>query len=106
MNVKRYMECGTVRPNRPCPHMSLDGCQLIGGCQPVLVLCEGCKRIEEYPEASYCAVAPQPLRKWANGKVCNMATHIEREQVVAAKKINPLKASKKARRAATKAEKQ
>lgn len=98
MSRKKYMECGTTRPRRECPFMTLDGCTWPGGCQPILVLCEGCGRIEECPDGLYCNATPQPLLKWGEHKKCNMATHIQRSKVVSKTKMNPLKASKKKRK--------
>jgi len=93
MGKHRYMECGTIRPGRPCPFMTLDGCDFEGGCQPILVLCEGCKHVEEWPDGLYCGAYPQPLIKWRT--ICNTATHLKKRVEPQEKKVNPIKKSKR-----------
>lgn len=66
-------------------------------CQPIIDKCEGCERTTEYEGAKYCKSYPVPERKWS-GRVCNFATHAKIETASDGKKVNPLKASKRAAR--------
>jgi hypothetical protein len=63
--------------------------------QEVIDKCKGCKRINE----SYCCTAYEnPVEKWRVGN-CPLCTTIHRMmQDDTKKKVNPLKASKKARK--------
>lgn len=61
---------------------------------PIIDKCEGCDRIREFDGQQFCSSYPLPERKWAGGR-CNFATHAK-AQTVAAAKVNPLKASKRA----------
>ena len=65
--------------------------------QPIVPQCEGCGRVEMTDEVGYCSVYRNPEYKWSVG-ACNTATHVKSEVVMSAKKLNPLKASKKAAR--------
>ena len=56
--------------------------------------CEGCSNVIEHDGKSYCKSYKDPAAKWMFGQ-CNLATHVIRK-IEEAKKINPLKASKKA----------
>lgn len=60
---------------------------------PVVEQCAGCERIRLFEEEQFCGSYPNPARKWANGR-CNFSTHAK--AAVAAAKVNPLKASKRA----------
>lgn len=62
---------------------------------PVVEQCAGCNRAQEFEGASYCSAYPNPARKWALGN-CNFATHITNVVGGSGKKVNPLKASKRA----------
>lgn len=64
--------------------------------QPVVEKCEGCDRVRTFEEQQFCGSYPNPAKKWFDGR-CNFATHIKTESGKAAK-VNPLKASKRARR--------
>ncbi len=66
-----------------------------GEFQAVVEKCEGCERIIEVESARYCKAYTSPEAKWRLG-ICNFATHVKPEITVAAAKINPLKASKRA----------
>jgi len=78
--------------------MSNRGCTFNGGsCHPVIESCEGCARIVEYSGKKFCSAAPEPHSKWVRS-LCNLATHVKREEIKVIEKINPLKASKRAAR--------
>ncbi|NDY42016.1 hypothetical protein G3N55_04015 [Dissulfurirhabdus thermomarina] len=94
------MECTTKRPGDECGFMTAKGCTFLGGaCFEVVEQCEGCGRIVQREEGRFCAVYPHPAAKWRRG-VCNFATHARPEVAkdAAGKKINPLKAAKRAAR--------
>lgn len=61
---------------------------------PVVEQCNGCDRVREFEGEQFCSSYPVPSSKWVGGR-CNFATHVKAE-VVAAAKVNPLKASKRA----------
>ena len=63
--------------------------------QPVIEKCEGCERIVSTDSGNYCRAYISPEAKWRLG-MCNYATHVKPEVVIATVKINPLKASKRA----------
>ena len=63
--------------------------------QPVVEKCEGCDRIREFEGENFCSSYASPASKWSGGR-CNFATHVK-VQVAAAAKVNPLKASKRAK---------
>ncbi len=77
--------------------MSVDTTAQLTQPQPVVAQCEGCKRTETVGSEVRCLVFLNPVYKWSVG-ACNMATHVQSEVVQSAKKLNPLKASKKAAR--------
>ena len=79
--------------------MSAKGCSYNGGiCHEIVEQCNGCNRTRELSNAWYCTACPDPSLKWKNGN-CNLATHVKTATTVeSATKINPLKASKRARR--------
>ncbi len=88
--------CSTVKPEKSCVFMKKSGCSYNGGaCHPVVDNCEGCNNIEAVSQGNYCGIFAEPDIKWDGGN-CNMATHVssEKEEAVA-KKVNPLKASKR-----------
>ncbi len=92
------MICETVRKGQDCPFMSKKGCTFNGGsCKEVVEMCNGCNRMTEYGEGWYCTASPQPSMKWKLGN-CNLATHIVAEAAAAQAKVNPLKASKRAKK--------
>jgi hypothetical protein len=70
-----------------------------GACSEIVEKCEGCARIIEMEDKKYCAVYPQPASKWRKG-ICNFATHVKKElpKDDSGKKVNPLKAAKRAAR--------
>jgi hypothetical protein len=65
-------------------------------CKPIIKKCQGCERTREYGEELYCKSYMWPALIWRRGP-CAMATHIAKEKVKE-QKINPLKASKKAKK--------
>ena len=94
------MECQTNRRGENCNFMTAKGCSFQGGaCYPVVEQCEGCAKVVEYETGRFCAVYPHPEMKWRKGP-CNFATHVKREieKDASGKKINPLKAAKRAAR--------
>ncbi len=94
------MECTTLRPGAECTFMGKNGCTYAGGaCFEIVEKCEGCGRIVTYGSAKFCAVYPQPAAKWQRG-ICNFATHVKKEvpKDASGKKVNPLKAAKRATR--------
>jgi hypothetical protein len=89
------MNCATVKEGKYCSFMSAAGCSYNGGrCLTIIEGCAGCDRVSTFPSGDYCASYPNPAVKWEFGK-CNFATHIKVEKVEQ-KKVNPLKASKRA----------
>jgi hypothetical protein len=90
------MQCTTNRPGMECGFMSGKGCGYSGGaCHPIVEACQGCDRTVTVGEVTYCKTYPDPAAKWRFG-ACNFATHIKSESKEDGKKINPLKASKRA----------
>ncbi len=90
------MNCQTVKEGIDCVFMSKRGCEFNGGmCHTVIEECDGCNKIVEFPTGKYCSSAADPAAKWVRG-LCNLATHIKKEEKVEALKVNPLKASKRA----------
>lgn len=88
------MNCSTVKEGVYCSFMTGSGCSFNGGrCHPVIENCEGCDKVTAYSSGSYCASFPNPNVKWEFGR-CNFASHLKTEKVEA-KKLNPLKASKR-----------
>ncbi len=93
------MICTTIREDVECAFMTKEGCGFNGGqCHTIVEQCEGCKSVVDFPSGKYCRVSPDPGGKWAFGP-CNLASHLDRKKVVADRKINPLKASKRAQKA-------
>lgn len=66
-----------------------------GAFNPAVEKCEGCDRTIEVESTKYCKTYVSPEAKWRLG-ICNFATHVKPELVVAKIKVNPLKASKRA----------
>jgi len=91
------MKCTTTREGYDCNFMTAEGCSYNGGtCHPAIEACQGCDRTVTQGEMVYCKSYPDPAAKWRYG-VCNFATHVKGEMKEAVK-LNPLKASKRARR--------
>ena len=91
------MVCQTIKAGTECIFMAKGGCTYNGGkCHPVVEQCQGCDRIIQYPNGSYCNSYSEPRLKWTNGS-CNFATHVKKVQnnTGPVKKLNPLKASKR-----------
>jgi hypothetical protein len=90
------MLCTTIKDGVDCVFMSANGCTYNSArCHPIIDHCDGCARVGEFPTGKYCGAAPDPAAKWVRG-LCNIATHIKKEEKVEALKVNPLKASKRA----------
>jgi len=68
-------------------------------CQEIIDKCEGCGRIIVQAEKKLCSVYSMPAAKWRKG-LCNFATHVKLEvpKDEKGKKVNPLKAAKRAAR--------
>ena len=60
---------------------------------PIAPQCTGCDRVK----GEVCSTYVDPPSMWLEGD-CIMATHIKREAAAAERKLNPLKASKRASR--------
>ena len=92
------MLCTTVRKDQECPFMTASGCSYKGGiCHETVDACEGCGRKTEFAAGWFCSACPEPTTKWKSGH-CNLATHVSHAAASNQQKINPLKASKRARR--------
>jgi hypothetical protein len=92
------MICTTIKESAECPFMSAKGCSYNEGiCHQIVEQCQGCNRGAEYSAGWYCSACPDPSAKWKNGN-CNMASHVSAAAGSTKAKINPLKASKRARR--------
>lgn len=92
------MICTTVRNGVDCSFMKKNGCSYNGGsCIAIAEQCKGCDRTINFESGVYCGVAPEPALKWKNG-ICNMATHIKAAVATPQAKVNPIKASKRARK--------
>ena len=48
----------------------------------------------EIPEVRRCLAYINPVAKWENGKICPLATHVERKVEEEKKHIDPIKLSK------------
>jgi hypothetical protein len=89
------MNCATLKEGTYCSFMTASGCSFNGGrCYVIVENCQGCDRVSKQATGEYCSSFPNPAIKWEFGK-CNFATHIKVEKLEA-KKLNPLKASKRA----------
>lgn len=66
-------------------------------CSEIIDKCEGCGRILTQDDKRFCSVYPTPASKWKKG-LCNFATHAKLEvpKDDTGKKVNPLKAAKRA----------
>jgi len=90
------MVCQTVKAGVECIFMTERGCTYNGGrCYPIVEECQGCERVQEFPDGLYCQVYSEPRLKWLKGR-CPMATHLKEEKArKEGKKLNPLKAAKR-----------
>ena len=90
------MVCQTVKEGTECIFMGKNGCNYNGGqCHPIVDQCQGCDRAVEYAAGFYCNSYSEPRLKWLSG-TCNLATHVKKTlNSNEAKKLNPLKASKR-----------
>ena len=51
-------------------------CMLKRPCLPIVEQCEGCGKVEN----GYCKSYTAPAVKWAHGRTCPLAAHIETEE--------------------------
>lgn len=65
--------------------------------QPIVGQCISCERAEFEGGQTFCRVYRFPNKKWISGN-CPMATNIQKARAEARKMLNPLKASKKAKK--------
>lgn len=81
-----------------CAHNTSGACNFGEICHPIVESCQGCGRVLTNidPAGEYCGSYPLPEAQWRRG-TCPLASHVKLgvEQAV---KLNPLKASKRARR--------
>ena len=92
------MNCTTIKEGIECPFMSAKGCTYKDGiCHQIIEQCQGCNRTTELSSGWFCTACPEPAVKWKYGN-CNMASHVTTASVAEKNKINPLKASKRARK--------
>jgi len=90
------MRCTTIKVDTECFFMTPRGCTYPGGaCKTIVADCEGCDHVQEWPTGRYCSSTADPAARWTFG-TCNMATHVKIAHAVEKKKVNPLKASKRA----------
>jgi len=90
--------CSTIKPGKTCVFMKKSGCGYNGGeCHPVVEDCQECGNIESFPNGDFCRVYAEPAQKWNPGP-CNMSTNGngKEQHETSGKKLNPLKASKRA----------
>jgi hypothetical protein len=99
------MNCETIRKGEECFFAGKNGCTFNGGtCKQIIEACEGCKNAIEVPDGKYCACFPNPEAKWRIKDVtwdkCPRATHVKgNKPEVKEIRVNPLKASKKSKKA-------
>jgi hypothetical protein len=90
------MLCATTKKGIECFFMAKKGCTFAGGtCHEIVQQCEGCGHVVTVESKKLCKAYPDPAAKWQFGP-CNLATHVQRKLQTEVKKVNPLKASKKA----------
>lgn len=90
------MLCTTIKKGTDCYFMTKKGCTFVDGkCHETVAQCEGCGHIIQLDGHKFCKAYPDPAAKWQFGP-CNLATHVQRKFQTEMKKVNPLKASKKA----------
>ncbi len=91
------MICTILKEELDCIFMARQGCTYNGGhCEPVVQACDGCNHIVRIDDDLFCRSSASPASKWNQG-VCNFATHVVAEIANGnGKKVNPLKASKRA----------
>ena len=89
------MNCATIKEGVFCHLMSKSGCNFNAGeCQTIVEQCKGCDKITSYTKGEYCNSFPNPAIKWEWIR-CNFASHVKADKNIE-KKVNPLKASKRA----------
>lgn len=84
------------KKGRDCSLLFKSGCAFgDAGCSKIVEQCEGCNKIAQLIDGEHCRCYAKPEAQWKSGN-CNMASHVKAESAKAAK-INPLKASKRAK---------
>jgi hypothetical protein len=63
--------------------------------QPIVEQCVGCNHVRVAGDSAFCKSWAEPEGKWQLG-ICNFATHQKLATVADTKRINPLKAAKRA----------
>jgi len=92
--------CSTMKQGRACIFMRKSGCSYNSGkCCLIVQACEGCDNVEVFAAGTFCKIFAEPELKWNSG-ACNMASHAQSsaQEDAPAKKVNPLKASKRSQR--------
>ena len=91
------MLCATTKKGFECSFMKKGGCihAPANDCHEIVPQCEGCAHVFTLGAKKYCKAHTEPAAKWKFGP-CNLGTHVVRKLGDVAKKVNPLKASKKA----------
>ncbi len=64
------------------------------GFENIVDDCQGCGHVRSHDGGHFCRSYARPGAKWALG-MCNFATHQRIEKAEDARKVNPLKASKR-----------
>lgn len=60
--------------------------------KPIVEQCQGCGLID----GDICKAYAYPAAKWRNGQPCPLASHVSTGAIKIGRKVNPLKASKRA----------
>jgi len=98
------MKCNIIKIGKECSFMKKNGCSFGSGqCLPILEKCNGCNNKETYGDKEYCISYPSPVLIWQ--MQCPKASHVIAARLKAIKapqKINPLKASKRLKKKASK----
>ena len=88
------MICETERKGKDCSFMKKTGCNYVfGKCFPIVEKCKDCKKIETFGENNFCNAYMKPEIVWRTGCALTTTRVLTKDEI---KKINPLKASKKA----------
>jgi len=95
------MMCKTVKPDKECLFAGgKDACNYPGGkCFPVVKECDNCRRIREFESGRYCTSYANPEKRWRLG-MCPLNTNVvaQVKVVETTKKLNPIKAAKRAKK--------
>jgi hypothetical protein len=88
------MVCDTIRKGKNCLFMKKSCTFPTGKCYPIAEKCGACKNTELFDDVIYCKVYMDPGAIWTTS--CGRSTVMAKPIIEEQKKINPLKASKKA----------